>query len=72
MSDITNSNNNTTEGNTDPELRWVLEMLEKRSEFYPYVDEDFKILILEESEIPMMVMNREVFEELKRRIIGDI
>ena len=66
--------NYSKEGNTniDPELKFVLELLEQSSEFRPYFDPDFKILVLEESEIPIMIMNSKIFKELERKIIGDI
>lgn len=56
----------------DPELKFVLELLESSSEYRPYFDPDFKVLIVEESEIPIMIMNRRVFDALERKIIGDI
>jgi len=66
--------NYSKEGNTniDPELKFILELLEKSSELRPYFDPDFRRLVLEESEIPIMIMNSKVFKELERKIIGEI
>ena len=56
----------------DPELKNILEVLESWSEYRPYFDPDFKILVLEESITPIMIMNRKVFMELERRIVGEV
>jgi hypothetical protein len=67
-----NNNYSKTNQNIDPELRELLEVLESWSEFRPYFDPDFKILVLEESAIPIMIMNRKVFMELERKIVGEV
>ena len=54
----------------------VLEELARLAEPYPYIDPDLNIYIIEETLtdedplVPFMVITREFFRELERKIIG--
>jgi hypothetical protein len=55
----------------DEDLKLFIEYLETLAVDLPYLDPDFRIVVLESSTVPFIVMSPEVFEKLERRIIGD-
>jgi hypothetical protein len=54
------------EGDIEPLIR----MLERAAKPYPFLDPDYDILILEESEKPLIIMNREEYNKLWEKITG--
>lgn len=48
----------------------LIQFLEELAEEYPYLDE-YKILIVEESTEPIIVMNPAEFLKLQKRVLGE-
>lgn len=48
----------------------LLRYLEGLAEDYPYLDEDYAILVIEECKKPFIVMNPIHFEELYKKVVG--
>lgn len=52
-------------------LKLVIESLEKSSKLIPYIDDEVEIIIIEESTKPILVLNREYYEYMEKKIIGE-
>lgn len=51
-------------------LKEILLLLEESSVSMPYLDNDFEILVVEESEKPIIILNNKELSELWKRVVG--
>lgn len=49
----------------------IIQYLESSARLYPYID-DWKILVLEESTEPIIIMNQIEFDKLEEKIVGNV
>jgi hypothetical protein len=52
------------------DMKKLIEYLQSLSEDIPYLDPDYKILVINECTVPFIVMSPKDFIELERRIVG--
>lgn len=52
------------------EFKDLIEFLESEAKSYPYLDE-YKILVLEDSSTPIIIMNLVEFKRLEQKIVGE-
>lgn len=55
----------------EEDIELIIRRLEHAAKPYPFLDPDYDILILEESEKPFIIMNREEYNRLWEKVIGD-
>jgi len=51
-------------------LKEAIKALEKAAKPYPFLDPEYNILVIEESETPIIIMNKEEYEKLWGKVIG--
>ena len=52
------------------DIEEVIKTLENAAKPYPFLDPEYDILIIEESEKPIIIMNTEEYNKLWEKIIG--
>jgi hypothetical protein len=52
-------------------LKEAIKALEKAAKPYPFLDPEYNILVVEESEQPIIIMNKREYNKLWEKIIGD-
>jgi hypothetical protein len=53
-----------------PNTKELIEALERASKPYPFLDPEYEILVIEESEKPIIIMNKEEYAKLWEKITG--
>lgn len=53
------------------DITLFIRFLESIAEDVPYLDPDYKIVVIDCCTTPFIVMSQEEFDKLERRIIGD-
>lgn len=62
--------NEPTDGEEIDDVGELIKCLEDLAESIPYLDPDYKILVLEECETPFIVMGPKHFTELEKKVLG--
>jgi hypothetical protein len=53
------------------DLKEIIKILEESSKSYPFLDPDYNILIVEESETPIIIMNKKEYGKLWEKVTGE-
>ena len=51
-------------------LKEAIKALEKAAKPYPFLDPEYSILVVEESEQPIIIMNKKEYDKLWEKVIG--
>ena len=51
-------------------LKEAIKALEKAAKPYPFLDPEYNILVVEESEQPIIIMNKKEYNKLWEKIVG--